>query len=66
MNSPHALDLADGWKRRCLPALVALVALAAVIALSVYFLGAVLCAYSQSHYDYLARVPAVSSPADSA
>jgi hypothetical protein len=66
MNSPHALDLADGWKRRCLPALVAVVTLAAVIALSVYCLGAVLCAYSQSHYDYLARAPAVASPAEPA
>jgi hypothetical protein len=66
MNSPHALNLADGWKRRCLPVLAAMVALAAVIALSVYFLGAVLCAYSQSHYDYLARVPAVASPAEPA
>ena len=63
MNSPHALNLADGWKRRCLPVLVAL---AVVIALSVYFLGAVLCAYSQSHYDYLTRVPAVSLPAEPA
>ena len=63
MNSPHALNLADGWKRRCLPVIVAL---AAVIALSVYFLAAVLCAYSQSHYDYLTRVPAVAPPADPA
>ncbi len=63
MNSPHILDLTHGWKRRCLPVIVAL---AAVIALSVYFLGAVLCAYSQSPYDYLTRVPAVSSPADPA
>jgi hypothetical protein len=63
MNSPHVLDLAQGWKRRCLPVIAVL---AAVIALSLYFLGAVLCAYSQSHYDYLTRVPAVSLPADPA
>jgi len=66
MNSPHAVDLAPGWKHRCLPVLAALLALAAVIALSAYCLGAVLCAYSQSHYDYLTRVPAASSPADPA
>jgi hypothetical protein len=63
MNSPQALNLGDGWKRRCLPVIVVL---AAVIALSVYFLGAVLCAYSQSHYDYLTRAPASLPPADPA
>ncbi len=63
MNSPQPFNLADGWKRRCLPVIVAL---AAVIALSMYFLGAVLCAYSRSHYDYLTQVSAVSPSGDHA
>ena len=63
MNSQHALNLADGWKRRCLPVIVVL---AAVIALSFYFLGALLCRYSKSHYDYLTSAPASVQRATSA
>lgn len=49
MSKLHWIPLAYGWKRRWL---LAVAVLAAVLVLAI-FLAAVLCAYSQSHYDYL-------------
>jgi hypothetical protein len=49
MSKLHLVAFADGWKRRWL---LAVAVLAAFLVLWI-FLAAVLCAYSQSHYDYL-------------
>lgn len=59
MSEPHMIQHADGWKRRWLAAVLVL---AAVMGLGI-FLAAVLCAYGQSHYDYLTSLPALTRPA---
>jgi hypothetical protein len=53
-------DIADVWKRHWM--ILAILVLTATIGLGVFF-RSVLCAYSQSHYDYLTSAPALSRQA---
>jgi hypothetical protein len=56
VTHPRVMGIADVWRRHWL---LTVVLLAAAIGLGLS-LVAVLCAYSQSDYDYLTRIPALS------
>lgn len=56
MTHPRVLEMADVWRRHWL---LTVILLAAAIGLGMS-LVAVLCAYSQSDYEYLTSVPALS------